>query len=78
MEPIKIVTWVVYYFPSSVLELLSESLCLNWLYWKENFEIAHCRLNVLIYPLNFHLAPLPWLLRITCPAALWEMRCSGI
>lgn len=78
MELIKTVTWVVYYFSSCVVELLSEFLYLNGLYFKENFEIPHCSINVLIYPLNFHLAPLQWLLRINCLAALWEMRHSGI
>lgn len=59
------------------MELLSVFLYLNWLYLKGNFEIPCCSLNVLIYPLNFHLVPLQQLLRITCFAALWEMRCSG-
>lgn len=71
-------TWVVNYFSSSVVELLSEFLCLNWLYLKGNFEIPRCHINVLIYPLKFHLVPLQWLLRITCLAALWEISCSGI
>ena len=60
------------------MELLSEFLYFNWLYLKGNFEIPCCSINVLIYPLKFHLVPLQWLLRITCVAALWEMRCSGI
>lgn len=71
-------TWIVHYFSFCVVELLSEFLYLNWLYLKGNFEIPHCSINVLIYPLNFYLAPLQRLLRITCLAALWEMRHSGI
>lgn len=60
------------------VELLSEFLYLNWLSWKENFEISHCSLNGPICPMTFHLLPLPRLLRITCLVALWEMRYSGI
>ena len=68
VEPIKIVTWIVHYFSSSGVELLSEFLYLNWLYLKGKFEIPHCTINVLIFPMNFHLVPLQWLLTITCLA----------
>lgn len=71
-------TRIVHYFSSSVVELLSEFLYLNWLYSKGNFEMPHCSIKVLIYPLNFYLVLLKQLLRITRLAALWEMRHSGI
>lgn len=58
-------------FSFSVAEFLSEFLYLNWLYLKGKFEISCCSINVLIYPLNFHLVP-SRLLRITCLAALWK------
>lgn len=78
VELIKIATWIEHYFSSSVVELLSGFLYLNWLYLKGNFEISHCSINVFIYLLNFHLVPLQQLLIITCLATLWEMRCSGV
>lgn len=68
----------MHYFSSSGVELLSEFLYLNWLRLKGDFEIPHCTINVLIYPMNFHLVPLQWLLKITCLAPHWEMRCSVI
>lgn len=70
MEPIKIVTRTMCSDSYSVLEVLSEFPYLNWLHLKGNFEIPCCSINVLIYPLSFHLVPLRRLLRIACLTAL--------